>query len=42
VAVPFPVAGTPLNLAVSDPPTTAEVQAIASKVDELLAAIRRL
>jgi hypothetical protein len=30
-----------LNLVVSDPPTTAAVQAIASKVNELLAAIRR-
>jgi hypothetical protein len=37
-----PTAVAPLNLVVSDPPTTAEVQTIASKVDELLAATRRL
>ncbi len=30
-----------LNLTVSNPPTQAEVQAIANKVDELLAAMRR-
>lgn len=29
------------GLAVSDPPTPAEVQALAGKVDELLAALRR-
>lgn len=30
-----------LNLTVSDPPTQAEVQAVADKVDELIAALRR-
>lgn len=30
-----------LNLGVSDPPTAFEVQTIAHKVDELLAALRR-
>ena len=30
-----------LGLSVSDPPTQAEVQALAAKVDELLAALRR-
>lgn len=30
-----------LNLLVSDPPTQAEVQSIATKLDELIAALRR-
>jgi hypothetical protein len=32
---------SPLALAVSDPPTQAEVQAVANKLDELLQALRR-
>jgi len=32
---------TPLGMVVSDPPTQAEVQAIANQVDELIAALRR-
>ena len=32
----------PLELTVSDPPTQAEVQAIASKIDELLFQLKRL
>lgn len=31
----------PLNLIVTDPPTRAEVQAIADKLDELIAALSR-
>jgi hypothetical protein len=31
----------PLNMAVSDPPTQAEVQSLANKVDELILALRR-
>ena len=31
----------PLNLIVSDPPTQAEMQALADKVQELLLALRR-
>lgn len=30
-----------VNLAVSDPPTQAEMQTLASKLDELIAALRR-
>ena len=30
-----------LGLAVSDPPTQAELQAVAAKLDELIAALRR-
>lgn len=33
---------TTLNLAVSEPPTKAEVQAIADKIDELVMALRRM
>jgi hypothetical protein len=32
---------TPLGLTVSNPPTQAEVQALADKLDEVLAALRR-
>jgi len=31
----------PLNLTVSDPPTQAEIQGIADKMDELIVALRR-
>ncbi len=37
-----PSAVQPLAMVVSDPPTQAEVQQIANKVDELLAALQRL
>ncbi len=36
-----PASVFPLSMAVSDPPTQAEVQAIVSKLDELIAATRR-
>ena len=31
-----------LNLSVSNPPTQAQVQAVANKIDELLTALKRL
>jgi hypothetical protein len=32
---------SPLNMTVSDPPTQSEMQQIAAKIDELIAALRR-
>ena len=36
-----PTGVTPLGLAVSDPPTAAEVEQLAAKLDELITALRR-
>ena len=37
-----PAGVTPLGLTVSSPPTQAEVQALADKLDELIATLRRV